>query len=60
MLYTLIEAGKIVELSPNTLRKYINLGILKATKRGRDWYLTTQTMNILMKRHSDRLEKRGQ
>lgn len=58
MLYTLKEAGQIVELSPNTLRKYINLKILKATKRGRDWYLTTQTMNALMKRHSDKLERR--
>ncbi len=37
---TLNEAARLLGLSPDTLRVQIRNGRLKATKRGRDWWVT--------------------
>jgi excisionase family DNA binding protein len=37
---TLTEAGRLLGVSPDTLRSQIRHGALKATKRGRDWHVT--------------------
>lgn len=36
---TLIEAAALLGLNPATLRQQIHAGALKATKRGRDWFV---------------------
>ncbi len=37
---TLIEAARLLGVTPDTLRQQIAAGRLKATKRGRDWWVT--------------------
>ena len=37
---TLNEAAAVLGLSPSTLRWQIHNGKLRATKRGRDWWVT--------------------
>lgn len=37
---TLLEAATILGLNPATLRQQIANGKLRATKRGRDWWVT--------------------
>lgn len=37
---TLIEAATLLGLAPSTLRHQIANGSLRATKRGRDWWVT--------------------
>lgn len=37
---TLKEAAAILGVTPDTLRQQIAAGRLKATKRGRDWWVT--------------------
>jgi excisionase family DNA binding protein len=37
---TLIEAGALLSVTPDTLRQQIARGRLRATKRGRDWSVT--------------------
>jgi hypothetical protein len=37
---TLIEAGRLLGLSPITLRVQIRNGKLKGQKKGRDWFVT--------------------
>lgn len=39
-MYTTKEAAKILGLSPVTMRIYANKGIIKAQKRGRDWFIS--------------------
>lgn len=39
MIYSLIEAGKLLGLSPETLRVYARTGKIKAKKLGRDWFI---------------------
>jgi hypothetical protein len=40
-LLSLRDAGASLGLSPNTLRVQINNGILKGSKIGRDWVVTS-------------------
>jgi hypothetical protein len=47
MLYTLKQAGEIVELSADTLRKYIFDKRIRARKQGRDWFLDMRAINKL-------------
>lgn len=51
-LYTLREAAQLVDLSPDTLRKYINLGKIKGYKKGRDWLLDAKAINKLLERRT--------
>lgn len=37
---TLKEAAELLGVTPDTLRQQIRAGRLKATKRGRDWWVT--------------------
>jgi hypothetical protein len=37
---TLIEAADIIGIKPDTLRQQIARGKVRATKRGRDWWVT--------------------
>lgn len=37
---TLAEAAKALNVTPDTLRQQIARGKLRATKRGRDWWVT--------------------
>jgi excisionase family DNA binding protein len=37
---TLTEAGRLLGVSPDTLRSQIRHGALRATKKGRDWHVT--------------------
>ncbi len=37
---TLTEAATILGIQADTLRRQIRLGKLRATKRGRDWWVT--------------------
>lgn len=50
MLYTLKQAGLLVELSADSLRRYIYDGKLKGIKQGRDWFLTQSAVNKLKAR----------
>lgn len=53
--WTTAEAAKIVELSPITIRWYIQQGKIKARKFGRDWKISTSTIDKLLmreKRHA--------
>jgi len=49
-LYTLKQAGVLVGLSANTLRKYIFDGRIEGTKQGRDWFVSSKTVNKLKNR----------
>ena len=49
-MITLKQASVIVELSPDTLRKYIFDGRIKGTKMGRDWFLSPSTVKQLKSR----------
>ena len=37
---TLIEAAALLGVTPDNLRGAIKRGVLKATKKGRDWFVT--------------------
>jgi hypothetical protein len=50
MIYTLKEAGRMVDLTADTLRKYIFDGRIEGIKKGRDWFLDTKTVNKLRNR----------
>jgi excisionase family DNA binding protein len=39
---TLIEAAALLGVTPDTLRQQIHNGKLKATRRGRDWWVTAR------------------
>jgi excisionase family DNA binding protein len=39
---TLIEAAALLGVTPATLRQQIANGKLRATKRGRDWWVTAR------------------
>ncbi len=45
---TLKEAAAILGTSPDNLRQSIARGALKATKRGRDWFVTRTEVNRYM------------
>lgn len=49
-MITLKQASVIVELSPDTLRKYIFDGRIKGVKMGRDWFLSPSTIKQLQSR----------
>ena len=40
LVVTLKEAASVLGLHPSTLRHQIDNGSLRATKRGRDWWIT--------------------
>jgi len=37
---TLSEAARLLGVTPDTLRRQIHLGKLRAAKKGRDWHVT--------------------
>lgn len=39
---TLKEAAELLGVTPDTLRQRIAAGSLRATKRGRDWWVTAK------------------
>lgn len=45
MTVTLKEAATILGVTPDTLRQQIAAGRLKASKRGRDWWVTTREVD---------------
>ena len=47
-LLTLREAAKLTGLKPVTLRKYIKAGPLRATKLGRDWFVTPKDVKAYL------------
>lgn len=50
-LVTVKEAAELLGLSPVTLRLQILRGKLKATKRGRDWWLTPREVERYRQEH---------
>jgi len=38
--YALKDAAPLLKLSPDSLRKFINRGLIKAVKVGRAWHIT--------------------
>ena len=45
---TLKEVSKLTSIKVGTLRQRINRGTLKATKRGRDWFIKDSDIKKLM------------
>lgn len=41
---TLVEAAKTLGITPDSLRQAIARGTLKASKRGRDWWVTEKQL----------------
>ena len=48
---TLKEAASLLGLSPTTLRIQVLKGKLKATKRGRDWWVTPKEVQRYSQEH---------
>lgn len=48
---TLIEAARKMTTTPDNLRRAIAAGTLRATKRGRDWYVTQAAVDSYMRDH---------
>lgn len=48
---TLKQAAELLGLSPTTLRVQILKGKLKATKRGRDWWVTPKEVERYSQEH---------
>ncbi len=42
--YTPVEAAEILHKNPDTVRRYIRSGKLKAQKVGNTWYITDKTL----------------
>ena len=42
--YTPAEVAEMLHKTPNTIRRYIKEGFLKAQKVGRTWYITDKTL----------------
>jgi excisionase family DNA binding protein len=42
LFYTTTEVGHLLGLSPRSITKYIELGIIKAEKMGRDYAITPE------------------
>jgi excisionase family DNA binding protein len=53
-ILSLAEAAKQSRLSPDTLRRQINNGRLKATKRGRDWAVSETDLVNYLESHDTR------
>lgn len=49
---TLIEAAARLGTTPDNLRGAIKRGILKATKRGRDWFVDAAEVERYAREHS--------
>ena len=54
--YTTIETAKILHKNPDTVRRYIRDGKLKAQKVGNTWYVTDRTLTEFVT--GERPEKR--
>lgn len=52
--WTIKQAAEIVDLSPITIRWHIQVGNIKAKKFGRDWMISTKTIDILMSRSKNK------
>jgi len=48
---TLKEAASLLGLDPATLRQQIHNGSLRATKMGRDWFVTSKEVEKYRKEH---------
>jgi excisionase family DNA binding protein len=48
---TLIEAARLLGVTPATLRQQIAAGKLRAVKRGRDWHVTPKEVERYRKEH---------
>lgn len=53
-VYTLVEAGERVNLSPNTLRAQIKNGVLPATKIGKTFVVRPKDLDRYMRDHAGR------
>jgi excisionase family DNA binding protein len=49
--YTLVEAGKIANLSPNTLRAQIKNGVLPATLAGKTYLVRAKDLTRYIEKH---------
>lgn len=47
--YDIKEASELLHLSPNTIRKYIKEGKIRAQKVGRNYYVTNETILKFLK-----------
>lgn len=52
---TLEEASEYCRLSPKTLRSKINMGLLRATKPGRNYLVEQTDLEIFMKKAQKRV-----
>ena len=52
--WTIKQAAEIVDLSPITIRWHIGQGNIKAKKFGRDWMISTKTIDILLSRSKNK------
>ncbi len=43
--FTLKDAAKILNKHPQTVSSYIEKGLIKANKSGKDWLITQQSLN---------------
>lgn len=57
MIYSLIEAGKLLGLSPETLRVYARKGKIKAKKLGRDWFIEKSAIEKFRNRKDMRFKE---
>jgi excisionase family DNA binding protein len=48
---TLREAAALLGITPDSLRQAIKRGTLKATKRGRDWWVTRKALEDYRSSH---------
>jgi len=49
---TLADAARVLGVTPATLRQQIAAGKLRATKRGRDWWVTPRAVDDYRANHS--------
>lgn len=45
---TVQEAAEYLGISPQRVRQFIKSGRLKATRHGRDWWITTASANAFL------------
>ena len=52
-LYTILEAGDILKVTPRTVYNYVRAGQLETTKIGREHRITEEALRDFIKRGTD-------
>lgn len=47
--YTVKDLANLLNLAENTIRIYLNRGLLKGNKGGRKWYITKADLGLFLK-----------